>query len=160
MIKKERKDISDAERRERGRSILRLLEGDGGKDGMVSLMEEVFPDFLKITEERLFGDIWSRSGLSVRDRCMITLALIVEKRYGDEKYIDFHDKLLKTHMRYALNSGMSREEILEVILHVANYTCWGAGYQAIRAAKDVFSSKGLQHGEQRSASKVKDQGDI
>jgi len=160
MIKKEERDISDAERRERGRSILRKLEGDRGQDELMSLMEEVFPDFLKITEERLFGDIWSRPGLSVRDRCMITLALIVEKRYGDEKYIELHDKLLKTHMRYALNSGMSREEILEVILHVANYTCWGAGYQAIRAAKEVFSSKELQHAGQRSASKVKGEADI
>lgn len=141
MSKKREENISDSERREKGRGIIRQLQGERGVDEIFSLMGEVFPDFLKITEERLFGDIWSRSGLSLRDRIMIALAIIIEMRYGDDTYIDLHNQLLKAHMRYALNSGMSKEEILEVILHVANYTCWGAGYQAIKVAKDVFSSK-------------------
>ena len=71
---------------------------------------------------------------------MVSLALIVEKRYGDAAYIEFHDKLIKAHVQYALNAGVTKEEILELFLHVANYTCWGAGYQAIRAARDVFAA--------------------
>ncbi len=141
MRKEKEGSISDSKRREKGRRIIRQLQGGGGQDEMMSLIGDVFPDFLKITEERLFGNIWSRSGLSIRDRIMVTLAILIEKRWGDKTYVDLHDKLLKVHMHYALNSGISKEELLEVILHVANYTCWGAGYQAIRVAKEVFASR-------------------
>ncbi len=141
MGKENEAEVSDSERRERGRNIIRELRGGESRDEIFDLMEEVFPDFLKITEERLFGDIWSRPGLSLRDRCIITLSILIEKRWGDSAYVDIHDKLLKAHINYCLNSGISKEEILEVILHVANYTCWGAGYQAIRVAKGVFSTR-------------------
>ncbi len=132
---------SDLKRREKGKKVVKQLQGDGGLDEIMTLMEEVFPDFLKITEERLFGDIWSRPGLSLRDRSMITLALLIENRWGDPTYVHFHNKLLKAHLRYALNSGLSKKEILEVMMHVANYTCWGAGHQAIRVAKDILATE-------------------
>ena len=141
MTKESGENSADLQRRERGRKIADKLQNEQRPDEIFSLMAEVFPDFLKVTEERLFGDIWSRQGLSARDRCMISLALIAEKRYGDATYIEFHNKLVKAHVQYALNAGMTKEEILELFLHVANYTCWGAGYQAIKASRDVFAKQ-------------------
>ena len=133
--------MSTSKRGEKGRNIIGQLQGGIDRDQIFGVIEEVFPDFLKITEEHLFGNVWSRAGLPLRDRCMITLAILIVIRYGDDSYSGFHDQVLKAHMGYALNIGISQEEILEVIMHAANYTCWGAGYEAIRAAKDVFSSK-------------------
>jgi 4-carboxymuconolactone decarboxylase len=62
---------------------------------------------------------------------MIALAILIARRFGDE---------MKAHMRYALNVGLSREEILEIILHTANYTCWGAGVDATRTGKDILGA--------------------
>jgi 4-carboxymuconolactone decarboxylase len=121
---------SSSELRERGKNIIRQLRGQDCKDDLLRAIGEVCPDFLKvITTEHLFGEVWSRPGLELRDRCMIALAILVARRFGDE---------LKEHMRYALNIGLSREEILEVILHTANYTCWGAGVEATKAGKEVL----------------------
>ena len=125
--------MSNAELQEKGRSIIRQLQGVQDKDDVFSIIGEVYPDFLKvITEEQLFGKVWSRPALSLRERSLITLAILVVSR--------FHDQL-KAHMRYALNVGVSQEEILEVIMHVANYTCWGNAVGATHIAGEVFTSK-------------------
>ncbi len=123
---------SALELQEKGRGVLRQLYGSEDRDELFSLIGKVCPDFLKvITEEHLFGEVWSRPGLSLRDRCMIALAILIARRFGDE---------IKAHMRYALNVGLSREEILEIILHTANYTCWGAGVDATRTGKDILGA--------------------
>ncbi|MFC1909633.1 carboxymuconolactone decarboxylase family protein [Chloroflexota bacterium] len=125
--------MSDSERQERGQSIIQQLQGGTDKDEIFSLIEEVFPDFLKVvTEEQIFGDVWSRPGLALRERAMIVMAVLIAFRFTDE---------LKAHMRYALNIGLSQEEILEVIMQVAPYTCWGCGVGATRLAGEVFSAK-------------------
>ena len=62
---------------------------------------------------------------------LFALAILVARRFGNE---------LKAHMRYALNIGLSRDEILEIILHTANYTCWGAGVEATRAGKEILGT--------------------
>ncbi|MFC1909432.1 carboxymuconolactone decarboxylase family protein [Chloroflexota bacterium] len=125
--------MSTSEQQERGQSVIRQLQGGTDKDELFSRIEEVFPDFLTVvTEEQVFGEIWSRPGLSLRERAMIVLGVLVALKFSDE---------VKAHMRFALNAGLSQEEILEVILQVAPYTCWGAGVEATRAAKTVFSAK-------------------
>ena len=116
---KTRQSRSPSERQKKGQNIIRQLCGGKKKDETFSLIEDVSPDFMKVvTEEHLFGEIWSRSLLSLRDRCMITLAILIAFRLRND---------LKVHMHYALNVGLSKEEILETIMQSANYTCWGAG---------------------------------
>lgn len=123
---------SSSELRKRGQNIIQQLQGSEGKDDLLTAIGEVCPDFLKvITTEHLFGEVWSRPGLELRDRCMIALAILVARRF---------DKELKAHMQYALNIGLSREEILEVVLHTANYTCWGAGVEATKASKEILGT--------------------
>jgi len=123
---------SSSELRERGSNIIRQLRGDREKDDLLTAIGQGCPDFLEvITTEHLFGEVWARPGLELRERCMIALAILVARRFDAE---------LKTHMQYALNIGLSREEILEVILHTANYTCWGAGVEAIKASKEILGT--------------------
>ena len=127
------KDVPASDLQKKGQAIIQQLHRGEDSDEILSLIGEVSPDFLKvITEEHLFGEVWSRPGLTLRDRCLITLAVLIASRFRNE---------LKAHVRYALNAGVSREQILETIMHIANYTCWGAGVEAVHVAGEVFSPK-------------------
>ena len=123
---------SSRELQKKGKHIIEKLHGGEAKDEFYRRIEEVCPDFMKvITEQHLFGEVWSRPGLELRDRCLVALAIFIAGRFGVE---------LKAHIGYALNIGLSREEILEIILHTANYTCWDAGGDAIRASIEIFEA--------------------
>ncbi len=121
--------MGDSERLEKGQSILKQLEGGEVRSEAFRVMEEMFPDFWKMTQEHLYGNVWSRPVLSLRDRILATLAVLIALVCSDE---------LKVHIRYALNNGISREEILEMINHVKHYGGWPTGVNAIFAAKDVL----------------------
>jgi len=125
--------MSNSESQEKGKQIIRQLQADKAQDDLLNQIGEISPDFLEvITETQLFGKVWSRKTLSQRERLLITLALLVASRCNN---------VLKAHIRYALNNGLSREEIQEVILHTANYTCWGASVEATRLTSAVFPGK-------------------
>lgn len=120
--------MTDPDRLEKGRDVLRKLRA-GGPVPASNATEEVFPEFWEMTQEHLFGEVWSRPGLALRDRSIITVAVLTALARTEE---------LKGHMKYALNIGLSREEILEVLMHVAHYAGWPTGVSAVRAAKEVF----------------------
>jgi 4-carboxymuconolactone decarboxylase len=74
------------------------------------------PDFLKITVENLFADVWSREGLSVRDRRLITLTVLV--MLGKESSLDLH-------LKQAMAKGdLSKKELEELMIHLAHYAGW------------------------------------
>ena len=124
--------MNDSELKNKGQHILEQLHGGKVKSEVFSAMEEVFPDFWEMTQEHLYGDIWSRPVLSLRDRIIATLAVLQALVCVDE---------LEVHMRYAVNIGLSREEIFEIIMHVMNYSGWPTGVYAMFAAANVFHSK-------------------
>ena len=86
-------------------------------------------DFMQITVENLFGDIWTRPGLELKERSLITMAALTVLGKEPE---------LKTHMRGALNIGISREKITEIMIHLAHYGGWPVGVNGLRIAKEVF----------------------
>jgi alkylhydroperoxidase/carboxymuconolactone decarboxylase family protein YurZ len=125
--------MSDLKSQKNGKKIIQQLQAGQDRGDLLNQIGEIFPDFSTvITEDQLFGKVWSRITLSQRERILITLALLVASRCTN---------VLKAHIRYALNSGLSREEIQEVILHTANYTCWGAGVEAIRLTSTICSGE-------------------
>jgi 4-carboxymuconolactone decarboxylase len=74
------------------------------------------PEFLRITVENLFGDVWSREGLSTRDRRLITLTVLA--MLGKESSIELH-------MKQAIARGeISKREMEEVMIHLAHYAGW------------------------------------
>ncbi len=86
-------------------------------------------DFMDITIGHLFGDVWTRQGLELRERSMITcVALTV---MGKELQ-------LKTHLRGAVNAGISHQAIEEMMIHVAHYAGWPAAVNGLRVAREVF----------------------
>ena len=82
-----------------------------------------------LTDDVLFGDVWERPGLSKRDRSLITVATLLA--LGREKQLDGH-------LARALQNGVTKEEIGELITHLAFYAGWPAAMTAALVAKDVF----------------------
>ena len=97
-------------------------------------------DFSRVTMGNLFGDIWSRPGLVLRDRSMITVATLIALGRENE---------LKLHLRGALNVGITREQIQEMILHLAHYAGWPVAVGAGRVAQEVFAETDRQAAEQK-----------
>ena len=97
------------------------------------IMNEVSPKLGEMTVDVLFGDIWERPALSKRDRSLITVAnLVALYRTGQ----------LKGHIGRALDNGVTKEEISEVILHTTFYAGWPVGANAVQEAKEVFDERG------------------
>jgi 4-carboxymuconolactone decarboxylase len=95
-------------------------------------VRDVVPALIHYTETVLFGDVWERPGLSKRDRSLIVVATLIA--LGREKQ-------LVGHLERALNNGVTKAELSEVITHLAFYAGWPAAMTAALVAKDVFEEK-------------------
>lgn len=89
----------------------------------------VAPKLIEMTEKVVYGDVWERPQLSKRDRSLITVAALIAMYRGDQ---------LTGHIERALANGVTREEIGEVITHMALYAGWPTAMSAGRIAKKVF----------------------
>jgi 4-carboxymuconolactone decarboxylase len=92
----------------------------------------VVPKLIDLTEKVVYGDVWERPGLSKRDRSLITVAALTAMYRGDQ---------LKGHIERALANGVTKEEIGEVITHMAFYSGWPTAMTAARIAKGVFGGQ-------------------
>lgn len=81
------------------------------------------PKLAQLTDETLFGDIWNRRALSKRDRSLITVAALTAM---------YRLEQLPFHLRFALQNGISREELTEAITHLAFYSGWPTAASAIK----------------------------
>ena len=89
----------------------------------------VAPKLIELSETVLYGDVWERPGLSKRDRSLISVAALVALYRGDQ---------LPGHLERALANGVTREELGELITHLAFYAGWPAAMSAGRIARRVF----------------------
>jgi len=115
--------MSDSERARRGNEIRTKLFGTAPAPS------ENFKEIMQVSVEHLFGDIWTRPGLALRDRSLITVATLTA--LGREAQ-------LRVHLRGALNIGISRQEIIEMMIHLAHYAGWPAAMTGTRIADEVF----------------------
>jgi 4-carboxymuconolactone decarboxylase len=91
---------------------------------------DIAPRLTEITDDILFGDVWQRPGLSPRDRSLITVAALIALYRSNE---------LPFHVRKALENGVTRDEIVEVITHLAFYSGWPTAGTAVGIARQVFA---------------------
>jgi 4-carboxymuconolactone decarboxylase len=91
-------------------------------------VRHVVPGLIDLSERVLFGEVWERPGLSKRDRSLITCATLIA--LGREKQ-------LVGHLQRALDNGVTKQEIGEIITHLAFYAGWPAAMTAALVAKDV-----------------------
>jgi 4-carboxymuconolactone decarboxylase len=86
------------------------------------------PALVGYTNDVVYGDLWERPGLSKRDRSLITVAALIAT---------YRPEQLETHLGRALNNGVTREEISEIITHLAFYAGWPAAMSAAQLAYTV-----------------------
>jgi len=91
---------------------------------------ELAPDFYDHVLQTAFGDVWSRAGLAVRDRSMVTVAVLVALGQTEE---------LRAHLAGARSVGLTVDELVEVIMHVSVYAGVPAANAALRVAAEVLA---------------------
>ena len=89
----------------------------------------VAPRLIELTETLVYPDIWERPGLSKRDRSLITVAALTAMYRPDQ---------LKGHTERALANGVTKEEIGELITHLAFYTGWPSAMSAAKIVRQVY----------------------
>jgi 4-carboxymuconolactone decarboxylase len=92
----------------------------------------IAPKLVELTEGVLFGDVWERPGLKKRDRSLITVATLVALNRTEQ---------LRGHLERALGNGVTKDEIVEVITHLAFYSGWPTAMSAALVAKEVFEQR-------------------
>ena len=90
------------------------------------------PKLAQITDDVLYGDVWERPQLSKRDRSLATVAALIAMNRPDQ---------LRSHFARARDNGLTQEELIETITHMAFYAGWPNAVSAIAVAREVFEKK-------------------
>lgn len=93
------------------------------------LLGDFAPALVGYTDDVLFGDVWERAELSKRDRSLVTVAALVALGNTDQ---------LVFHLDFARRNGVTRDELVEALTHLAFYTGWPKAMAATIVAKDVL----------------------
>jgi 4-carboxymuconolactone decarboxylase len=124
--------MDERQRYEQGMKVRRAMLGDAHVDASLKNRNEFNEAFQDLITRYAWGEIWSRPGLPRQTRSMITLAMIVALNRPDE---------LRMHLQAALNNGVTREEIQEVLLQTAIYCGVPAANSAFHLAQEVFGQQ-------------------
>ncbi|KAB2967174.1 carboxymuconolactone decarboxylase family protein [Zoogloea sp.] len=117
-------------RYQQGLARLREIDGEAG-ERVVDSLADIAPDFARYLIEFPFGDIYSRPGLDLRSREIAVIAALTAMGNAAPQ--------LKVHLQAALNVGVSRPEIVEVIMQMAVYAGFPAALNGLSAAREVFA---------------------
>lgn len=116
---------------EEGMRIRRSVLGDEHVDAASGNVSELDRDFQTWITENVWGDLWSRPGLELRDRSMITIAILGALNHEE----------LELHLSAAKNTGVSTADITEILLHVAVYAGVPAANRAFKVAKTIYDEE-------------------
>jgi 4-carboxymuconolactone decarboxylase len=106
-----------------------LMESQPPQAVVKGLLADFAPKLSELTQDVLFGDIWERPGLSKRDRSLVTVAALVALNRTEQ---------LRFHLPRALENGVTKDELIEAITHLAFYSGWPTAMSAILLAKALF----------------------
>lgn len=90
---------------------------------------DMAPHLAEITDKVLFGDVWEQAALSPRDRSLVTITSLISLYRTNE---------MPFHFKKALDNGLTREEIIGTITHLAFYAGWPPAMTALQIARKVF----------------------
>lgn len=94
----------------------------------------VVPRMIELSETLIYGDIWERPGLNKRDRSLMVIGALIASYRPDQ---------LRGHIARGLDNGLTRDEISEVITHLAFYAGWPAAMTAARVFQEVLTERGI-----------------
>jgi len=127
--------VDDDEHREQGYALRRQVLGDEYVDGTLVRTSALTADFQDYLTRTAWGEIWSRPGLDPKTRSMLTITALTALGHSHE---------LAVHIRAAVqNSGITPEEIAEVILHASVYAGVPAANRAMAVAQHELEELGF-----------------
>ena len=121
--------MNDEERTAQGMAVRRAVLGDAHVDRAIEKTTELTHEFEELITRYAWGEIWTREGLPRATRSLLVIAMFVALNRMDE---------LRMHIRGALNNGVTRDEIKEVLLQGCIYAGIPAGLEAFKAAIETF----------------------
>jgi 4-carboxymuconolactone decarboxylase len=123
--------MNDEERKQQGMTMRRRVLGDAHVDRSLANLNEFNGAFQDFITRYAWGEIWSRPGLPAHTRSLLTLAMMVALNREEE---------FKIHVRAAINNGVTRAEIEEVLLQCGVYCGLPAANSAFQWSQQVFNS--------------------
>ena len=133
-------DPSKSERYRQGMATRRSVLGDAHVDRALSRETEFDRPFQAFITEGAWGSLWSRPGLTKRERSIVTIALLAAGGHYDE---------VAMHVRATARTGATKDDIREALMHVAVYAGVPAANHAFKIAKAVYAEMeaGTESGE-------------
>lgn len=119
------------ERFQRGWKTLNSINSAAGQR-IMSMLEDISPDMARLVIEFPYGDIYSRGGLDLKTRELVTIASLTT--------LGFATRELKAHIHNARNAGATQEEIVEVIMQMSVYAGFPASLNGLFAAQETFET--------------------
>ncbi len=96
------------------------------------IMGDFAPKLAQLTDDVLYGDVWARPQLSPRDRSLVTISALIAMNRPEQ---------LRSHLARARDNGVTEEQVVETITHLAFYAGWPSAVTAVTVAKEVFAKK-------------------
>lgn len=117
---------------DKGMAMRRKVLGDDHVDRASAAISDLDRDFQAWITENIWGEVWTRPGLDLRSRSMITIAILGALNHEE----------LELHLRAARNTGVTVDEIREILLHVGVYAGVPAANRAFKVAKSIYDQEG------------------
>jgi 4-carboxymuconolactone decarboxylase len=136
---------------QKGLECLCLIEGRP-HPSIIDGMADIAPDLATLAINFVYGEIYPRARLTLKERQLITVASLAA--LGNAR------PQLKFHIAGALNVGCNREEIVELMLHLVVYAGFPAGLNGVFAAQEVFQERGLLHRAASDAEQAEPSNDV
>jgi len=124
-----------SDRYAQGMKIRRRVLGDAHVDAAEANKSDFDQAFQDLITEGAWGSVWARDTISLRERSMLTLALLAATANFDE---------IAMHIRATANTGASPDDVMEALLHVAVYAGAPRANHAIRIARETYAEMGIE----------------
>ena len=126
----------------RGHKLLKKM----GREGLLASHKRDSPDLYNMTVGHLFGDVWTRGHLTLRERQLITIAAGVALARTTGNYSHYHS---------ALHIGISHEALVELIIHVGQYSGWPTIGLALRQLNKVVKAGGSRKNSKNTPAQMR-----
>ncbi len=133
------REMKDKDLYDRGMAVRRSVLGDAHVDRSLERATDFDADFQEFITKTAWGQIWTRPGLDIRTRSMLTIAMLAALGKDGE---------LKLHIRATRNTGVTRDEVKEILMQAAVYAGVPAGNHAIALARAVYAEMDEEDAQQ------------
>ena len=134
-MEKQMEELAGETRFDRGSRRLKMIDGELG-ERIIDSLKDIAPNLARFTIEFPFGDVFDPAKLDLRSREIATVAALTAMGNARPQ--------LKVHLHAALNVGVTRAELIEVVTQMAVYAGFPAALNGISAAKEVFAERDEQ----------------